>query len=275
MCKMEYPLTMDEQKKYGDALRKLVDPYVSPISYFFKDDTTGGYHLGTGSFIEHEGNRFLITNHHVAYPKDLGIDLSTISLAFHFNGEGNYVRQNGPFASRNFPVDVACMAIAENVWEAYHDEACCISPEQFDTHFNAVDKEFFFLEGFPGQRARMFSDTLATKVTPLLTFQRPLVKSYDPNMHFALFYDIDNYRCSGDQDFLAGPSGMSGSLVWNTKIQECRQNGVEWTPDMPKVVGIVHHYCSDDKCLVATKVECMQRDILAKEALDAKEEMQA
>ena len=34
---------------------------------------------------------------------------------------------------------------------------------------------------------------------------------------------LDNYVCTGEQKYLPSPDGMSGSLIWNTKIEECKQ----------------------------------------------------
>lgn len=268
MCKeQKYQLTNDELKKYGDAIRKLVDSYVTPISFFKNNDETAGFHLGTGYFFENDNGKFLITNHHVAFPKIPGVNPSEISLAFHFKGDGQYVRIHSLFASEDYPTDVAVVAVFDNVWNAYHDESCCLTSDRFEDKFEHVENELFFIEGFPGERAKMLSDTLLTHPTPLLTSRTPLIDGFCPDTHFALYYDVDNYVCTGEQKYLPSPDGMSGSLIWNTKIEECKQKGIEWNSNMPKVVGIVHRYCPEEKCLIATKVEHMKMDSLAMQAV--------
>lgn len=269
MCKEQmYQLSTEEQNKYGDAMRNLVDSYVTPISFFKRDDETAGYHLGTGYFFQEDGGKFLITNHHVAFPD--GLDLSETALAFHFRGDGNYVRVHCPFVSNAYPTDVAIAAIFDNVWEQYHDKSLCLTSDKFEDKFDCVENELFFLEGFPGQRAKMLSDTLYTHETPLLTSRMPLIEGFNPDIHFALYFDVDNYVCTGEQSYLPSPDGMSGSLIWNTKIEECKQKGLEWDNEKPKIVGIVHRYCPEEKCLIATKVEHMNKDELTKLALAEK-----
>lgn len=272
MCEHEYLLSSAEQEEYGNALRRLIDPHVTPISYFHNSDDSVGYHLGTGYFFEHGNRRYLMTNQHVAFPNIPGVDLSNISLAFLLDGEERYVRVTNPFASFDYPTDVACSVIDDTVWDKYHGGSICLPPEKFEDRFEAVEKEFFFLEGFPGQRARMLGDSLLTHLAPLLTHRIPLIEGFDSAVHFAVHFDIDKYRCSGEQTFLTSPEGMSGSLIWNTKIQECKQKRIPWNADMPKIVGIVHRYCSEEKRLIATKIESMKKDELAKLALTKRRE---
>jgi len=259
-------LSPEELTRYGNELRKLVDPYVTPISFYDKDDETHGEHWGTGYFFEHDDCKLLITNYHIA------AKCIEHPLAFHFKGDRKYVKILLPIKFFKYPIDVACTPIFDNVWNAFHDESLCIPPEKFQDKFESVENELFFLEGYPGQRSGMWGDTLLTQLTPLLTHQVRLVDGYDERMHFALNFDTDAYMCTGDQKFLPSPGGMSGSLVWNTKIVECRRNGIEWNISKPTVVGIIHQYCCDDKCLIGTKIEHMRKNELAENAVcDMKE----
>lgn len=267
MCKEQFQLTEEERKFYGDAMRTLVDPYVTPISFYDESDESNGEHLGTGYFFEYNENKFLITNYHVA------VKCVENPLAYHFKGDGKYVKMFLPIKFYRYPIDVACTSIFDNVWNTYHDESSCIPPEKFQSKFEAVENEIFFIEGYPGQRAGMWGDTMFAQLTPLLTNQVRLVDGYDERMHFALRYDIDNFICTGEQSFLPSPKGMSGSLVWNTKIEECKQKGVKWDISKPTVIGIIHQYCGDDKCVIGTKIEHMRKDELADLALKDKLEI--
>lgn len=254
MCNENCMKLDDATKNNVCELQKMVGSFVTPISKVIKHQE--GAHWGTGSYIERNKKKYIITNEHVA------AGLNSNSLACHFWGTDNYVRIRCPFAAVGYPNDVACAAILDEDWDSFHCQSNSIPQTMFDTSFNAVENELFFLEGFAGERSGMWEDYLITPPTPLLTYQVELPESYIPQAHFALRYDVDNFTCLTDKTFLPSPPGMSGSLVWNTKIIECKNKGITWTKEMPKVVGIIHRYNGDEKIVVATKIEYMRIDDL-------------
>lgn len=79
---------------------------------------------------------------------------------------------------------------------------------------------------------RVFFDTLEVDGTAYLCRGAPL-PSYtrlDRQIHFALEYNRDLATRTFAAHGLPKPSGMSGSLVWNTRFVECCNEGKEWTP---------------------------------------------
>lgn len=257
----------EEMKKNVCELQKMVNSFVTPISKVIKHDE--GFHWGTGSYIEREKKKYIITNEHVA------AGLNSNSLACHFWGMDNYVRIRCPFAAVGYPNDVACASILDGDWDKYHNKSNAIPQSMFDSSFNAVEKELFFLEGFAGERSGMWEDYLLTPPTPLLTYLVDLPTVYNSQVHFALRYDVDNFTCLTDRTILPSPPGMSGSLVWNTKLMECRYKGIKWTKEMPKIVGIIHHYEGNQKLVVATKIEYMRINELCNVAEQEKIKIQA
>ena len=57
-------------------------------------------------------------------------------------------------------------------------------------------------------------------------------------------------------------SGISGALVWNTKIAECIERSVDWTPSMAKVAGIIFSGDKDDGNIVCVKIEKIDIPVL-------------
>ena len=52
-------------------------------------------------------------------------------------------------------------------------------------------------------------------------------------------------------------SGMSGALVWNTKIAECIEKDEEWSPSKAEVAGIIFSGDKDRGCIGCVKIEKM------------------
>jgi hypothetical protein len=56
--------------------------------------------------------------------------------------------------------------------------------------------------------------------------------------------------------------GLSGSTVWNTNFVAAKMDGIEWTPELAKVTGVVWGWPSGHACLVATRAEYLRSFLL-------------
>jgi hypothetical protein len=58
------------------------------------------------------------------------------------------------------------------------------------------------------------------------------------------------------------PPGLSGSTVWNTNFVAAKMDGIDWTPELAKVTGVVWGWPSGHACLVATRAEYLRSFLL-------------
>ena len=242
-----------------EAMRAHVRPFVTPISKVLAHDH--GEQLGTGSYIDIRGSRYLLTNEHVAR------ELQQHSIAHQFSANDSVFRCINPMVALSAPVDVALALIEDKVWEHSIHTALPIPQSRFASKHAPVQTELLFVVGYPGAHSRFLFNTLITPGIPYLTQEAPMVASHgNPQYHFALNYSPEK-AISPEQRAqpLPPPPGMSGSLVWNTRVLECHNARVAWTPAEAQVTGIVWGW--PDVYLIATKVEHLPLEDLAKEAL--------
>lgn len=250
-------MTKSEQERWqeicADTAKRMiahVQPYLSPISRVLSEQE--GEHLGSGSYIEAEGKKYIITNEHVAK------HLATHSLTHQFNENDQILRLTKPMVAEKAPIDVAISKIPESSWRLVEHSALAIPEEQFADVHSPVEHECLFFAGYSGERAKFLFGHLITRGTPYLTQQCPFpqsVEEADEEYHFSLFYPPDLATSIDGTSHLPDPHGFSGSLVWDTKRVACLQAGTEWSPEMAEVTGIVWGWPSAEGCILATRVE--------------------
>ena len=228
-----------------------VIPHVTPISQELEHSY--GEHWGSGSYCEFGGQRYLLTNEHVA------AKIGTQRLAHKFYGDENYLRFRHEFHVYGAPNDTALVRIDEREWTRFPHGAVAIPAERFAPVHAPVEGELLFLVGFSGERSKFVFGTLATTGTPYLAreCELPPDSRCDPQVHFGLHYNpalAAPVESKGRP--LPLPPGMSGSVIWNTRVVEQRMRQQPWSPADAAVTGIVWGWPSDT-CLVATKVEYM------------------
>ncbi|GHX29727.1 hypothetical protein VCSRO157_3480 [Vibrio cholerae] len=227
-----------------------VKSYVTPISRVIGDNE--GEHLGSGSYIELDGKRYLITNEHVAK------HLKRNSLTHKFLNNENILKLTNPFVSQSHPIDVAISKIEDSTWDALDHESLAIPFERFSSSHNTVEHELLFFVGYSGERSNFYFGYMNTPGTPYLTQELPFPNSVhqaDSNYHFALHYSPDKAISVDGTSSLPDPHGFSGSLVWDTKAVACIKENKEWSPELAEVTGIVWGWPSAAACILVTKVE--------------------
>ena len=244
------------QKICADTATKMIghiQPHLTSISRILSE--TEGEHLGSGSYLEIEGKKYIVTNEHVAK------HLATHSLTHQFFGNENTLKLTKPAITKLSPVDVAFIEIPNLSWFLFDHSALEIPSDRFAAAHNPAESECLFFAGYSGERSKFLFGHLMTPVTPYLTQERPFpsnVREADPDFHFALFYPPDLATSVDGTSHLPNPHGFSGSLVWDTKRVACLSAGIEWNPEMAKITGIVWGW----SCILVTKVEHLKLENL-------------
>lgn len=254
-----------EIERYGEQLRFITDRYITPISKIL--DHENGEHWGSGSYFLNNGTKYIITNEHVARGR------RTHSLTHTFSATDNIYRIQNDFHSWVYPVDVAIAEIEEAIWSSVEHNSRCIQQSQFANRHAPVPSEYLFLSGFSAETSKFYFGTLSNPVTPFLTQEICLPTNddrFDQSYHFALQFNPSTAVSTEKMRGLPNPHGMSGSLVWDTKIIYCKTYGIPWHCDLPVVTGIVWGWPSSDLCLIATKIEHFEINGLIKNINDNK-----
>ena len=227
-----------------------IAPFTTPISCALSENE--GEHLGTGSYFEVEGRKYIITNEHVAR------HLKNNPLTHKFFNDDNIFRLTNPAIAEPAPIDVAISRIEERIWNFRENEALAIPFNRFAKKHAPFQHELLFFAGYSGERSKFLFGHLITPGTPYLTQECPFPKGVDkadPIFHFALLYNPALAKSIDGSSHLPVPHGFSGSLIWDTKRVACLQAGSEWSPELAEVTGIVWGWPSSALCILATKVE--------------------
>ena len=245
----------------ANVVNKMIDsvqPYLTPISKELSK--IEGEHLGSASYIEFKGIKYIITNEHVLE------HLQTHSLTHQFHGNNNIIRISKSAISESAPVDAAISEIPTGIWNLFEHIALAIPQARFAQYHNPVENELLFFAGYSGERSKFIFGELVTRLTPYLTQICPFpvcVKEALLKYHFSLLYQPDLALSVEGSSHLPDPHGFSGSLVWDTKFVACLKDDIEWDPEMAKVTGIVWGWPSAAACILATKIEYLDINKLA------------
>lgn len=233
------------------SMMEEVSGFTTPISKVIDNDY--GELEGTGSYVEIDGGRFLVTNEHVASRR------STFSLAHQFDGCSNVFRTLRPFVCVTYPNDVALCPVDDAIWCHPTHSARTIPFSRFASHHAPVDGELLFLCGYSGDTSKFVFGQLNSERLQYLTQEDQMPATHgDANFHFAVLYRPDLATQITEEAQARGlprPPGWSGTLVWNTRYVEKTQAGEEWCANHAQVTGIVWGWPSSDGCLLATKAE--------------------
>jgi len=255
--------TLEEQLAIVSNLMSLqMQPFVTPISGALTDGTA--VHVGTGGYVEWRQRRLLLTNEHVA------CEVNKHSLARKCFDSPDYLHINNPYQVLTAPADLAFSPVDDR-WNAVVHSAMAFPDHRFEEKHAPVQGEYLFVMGFTGEKARYspsFNMLFATG-TPYLTQEydetlepeetrRPIKHpDFDPICHFAMQWHPEATTPTDGKtsSIPLDPHGMSGSLVWNTRLQEFAATGETWTPGVARLTGILWGWDTGDRFLFATRIE--------------------
>ena len=233
-----------------ELMKEHVEPFMTPI-WKYKDEEEILFH-GSGSYIEYQGSRFIISNEHVARP------ILKYHLTHSFKGNEKIFNIKNPFLSEKHPVDVSICKVEEGIWINECSEGKSIPLDRFSKKHSVVDGELLFFAGFSGERSKVIFENCFSRGTPYLTQECVLpesVDSADPKFHLAFPYPPEMAKTKNPSEPLPDPHGFSGSLLWNTKRKEFMHKGIQWEPSMAEVTALIWGWPSSTVCILATKFE--------------------
>lgn len=252
---MNKPTTPEEWNdlfsKVSPAMQAHIERYLTSISHAITNDE--GETQGSGSYIEYEGHRFVLTNEHVTR------EANEKRFTHKFKGPEEIFQLAKPLAAEPDPVDVAICPVPDASWSHLPHETEAIPLSLFAERHAPIEREMLFLYGFTGERSKFFFNTLNTPGTPLLTQEMiPPVQGLHPN-EFAINYNTEKSRTfDGRSGTLPLPPGLSGSLVWNTRLVESVTAGRDWSPELAQVTGMLIRWTSGNTYVVAVRVEIIR-----------------
>jgi hypothetical protein len=245
-------------------MRLQMMPFVTPLPRTADDG--GGELIGSGSYVEHAGRQFLLTNQHVMHD-----GLGTLTHK-HFDSSTYFPCSR--FTSQPLPLDLAA-ARAEPTWRSV-DHSAMMFPEHRFAHAHApASDELLFLMGYAGSRS-YYSPTanlMLTHGTPFLSQEFDPIKEgrqitsphFDPNCHFAIpWQPASTQVVEGDTSTVPlSPKGFSGSPVWNTRFMEYTMAGLDWAPGVARLTGIAWAWESTDRAIFVTRIEYVRTFLAA------------
>lgn len=235
------------------AMMAYLKQYRTPI---FVDHGDHGEPWGSGSFIELDGRKYILTNQHVANtPKQIG---------FRLDGQEDMPRISGNYVEQGWPWDLALLPVSDEIWSSLDHRSALIQVEQLALAHTPFPTEVFAVSGFAGERTKFLFGEMQFESTTSLAREAALAEhdEIDRRFHFGVDYLPDLVTVVAGKG-LPKPSGLSGSAIWNTCYVEAKAQGVEWTPSLAKVAGVVWGWPSGQGVLCVTKVEHVRSFLLA------------
>lgn len=197
---------------------------------------TEGQLQGSGSYLEIAGRRWLLSNEHVLK------QWQTKQFTHAFDDCDEIYRLLGqPRALEKYPLDAALWEIPDAVWNMHAHQSFPVPEALLAQRHAPVDGEMLFLCGYPQERSHFHFGTLSNTAVPLLTHElrAPPVDDLHPNYVFLGYSPEHALRVNPHGAWLSVAPGLSGSLVWNTRLFECINQGQAWSPDLARVTGMI------------------------------------
>lgn len=241
----------------ADTVTKMsqhVQKFTTPISKVIKTESEEyGRHQGSGSYYEHNGERFIISNEHVLY------EMNSHTLTYKFQDRDDIFKLNNIPKLHKKPIDIGVVKIDNEIWDTYSNNSSAIPIDRFALKHEPQNNELLFFLGYSAKKSEFYYNTLLNTGTPYATQESVVfpdnVEEADSKYHFSLFYLPDKAVSLDSKSYLPDPHGFSGSLVWDTKLVQCLQQDISWKPEYAVVTGILWGWPSSSGCVLATKIE--------------------
>lgn len=207
--------------------------------------------VGTGSYIQVEEHRLLVTCEHVARIQP---------MHYRFWGSKDVFEHTGPWCLERHPFDAACARLSDKGWEACEYSADAVPYGRFAKKHQIIEQaELLFFRGFSGENADYGFGIHQTNGTGYCSQEKAF--SGDRQL-FELFWEPQRTEIAADVSEKAeveikyeDAHGFSGSLVWNTRYLETRNKGREWSPKDAVITGLLRRWAPDTRTLLVWRVE--------------------
>lgn len=230
--------------------------YRTPV---FKDLNDHGEGWGSGSFIEFNDHKYILTNEHVARVRHAGE-----KLGFRLQGKETLFGIQGNHVEQVSPWDLALLPVSEGAWQSVEHTSNTIQIDQISFAHMPVANEIFVFSGFSGERTAFHFSTLFFEATTSVAREvnLPADDRWSSRFHFGLDYRPDAATAVLGDRGLPAPPGFSGSTVWNTCFVEAKMNGIDWKPNLAQVTGVIWGWSSTNGFIVATRAEHVRSFLL-------------
>ncbi len=250
----------EEQRLLLDVVRQMTEhtgPTLTQICGNI-DETTGEL-VGTGNFVLLSDGLYVLTAQHVAHALFRKDKDSQPKYAFGLSySVGNNLpveRFTGQWVTLGTPQDIAAVKLDSK--GMIGKDISPLRADRFALNTADLNDDLYFIHGWPSSQSRFtafYERGVISKSRPhggwLATSLWP---GFERSIHFAVTFAPDGLiDVDGSPADFVDPGGMSGSVVWKTNKVGCRD---EWTPDMARIVGLVHRYDPEARVLVATRIE--------------------
>jgi hypothetical protein len=117
--------------------------------------------------------------------------------------------------------------------------------------------DFLLVHGFPKARSNVAAAGVFNRSLPYGVMLRDDDLPHDLRAsQFAMDFDPANFVAPDGSDWV-DPEGLSGSPVWRIGATAIRAR--DWTPERSRLVGVVTQWKPDQKVIVATKWEAIEK----------------
>src|SRR5690606_35136027 len=139
------------------------------------------------------------------------------------------------------PLDLALLPVNEDLWKGEANFSRALRVDQLAVAHQPVPGEVLFFAGYSGDRSSFQFGTLFNRGTGSMSREVDLPPDdrFHTRFHFGIDYKPDLAVNAVGTAGLPRPPGFSGSTVWNTRFVESRMSGLQWSPDMALVTGVV------------------------------------
>jgi hypothetical protein len=195
--------------------------YRTPV---FIDHGDHGEPWGSGSFIEIDGVKFVLTNEHVAEARAKGK-----RLGVRFDEQDRLPYVIGDHVATPWPLDLALLPVVDAAWADLDHGSSAFQLDQItDTHAS-FPTEVLVFAGYAGDRSTFLFETMQFGATTSLAreVELPAGDELDPKYHFGPAYLPDLATTEIGDRGLPNPPGLSGSTVWNTRFVEAKAQGLD------------------------------------------------
>ena len=208
---------------------------------------------GTGTYLSFAGRTFILTNEHVARIRN-----TKLLLLHLLSNKEDLQPIRGNHMANEEPLDVALLPVDSAAWSARDHRSRAVTMDRISPKHEPAVTELLIFSGFAGERHSFRFGTIITPATTSASREVTLPMNdarFKSEYHFGLDYNPNLATSVVGSAHLPIPNGMSGSLVWNSRLVECKISGTPWTPEQACVTGLIFGWPSNVGCLVALRAE--------------------
>lgn len=236
------------QEDVTERMKAHTRPFITPLG----TETPQTVRLvGTGNYLERDGQRILLTCQHVA---------STQPMHYRFFGNDSVFEHRGAWRMDPHPIDAAGALLSDQAWTAVSHQAATVPLSGFAPKHETKERaELIFFYGFAGENADYGFEVHQTNGSGYCSQEK---ENTGDDQSFEIFWEPSNTRhtAATSQEARAAvkfcnPQGFSGSLVWDTRYLEVTQAGRTWTPEEAVVTGLLRRWDSQRQTLLVWRVE--------------------